>query len=147
MARQVITSNDLTRIRTLDQQSDKSSNGTPEAKADRYMDRLLKYIPAEIVAVFILVNGLVEKLDHNAAEYLPILWGVFILFSVLTPLYLLRIQKVKKIVQLLISLVSFLVWVFALGGPFLTLGWYNPIYGEILLPVFTIIIALVVAEK
>ena len=147
MARQVITSNDLIRIRTLDQQSDKPSNGTPEAKADRYMDRLLKYIPAEIVAVFILVNGLVEKLDHNAAEYLPILWGVFILFSVLTPLYLLRIQKVKKIVQLLISLVSFLVWVFALGGPFLTLGWYNPIYGEILLPVFTIIIALVVAEK
>ena len=111
------------------------------------MDRLLKYIPAEIVTVFILVQGLVMQMDHDSDPFKPVLWGLFLLFVLLTPLYLWRILKVKKITQLVISLVAFVVWVFALGGPFTTLSWYDPLYGEILLPVFTLVIALIVAEK
>jgi len=38
------------------------------------------------------------------------------------------------------------VWVFALGGPFALCGWYNPVYGSILLPVFTLLVAIWEAE-
>ncbi len=138
MARQVVSQNDLLKI-----QSTRASS----TKSDGYIDRLLKYIPTEIVAVFLLVQGLVMKMDHASDPFKPMLWGVFLLFAVFTPLYLWRILKVMKITQLVISLVAFVVWVFALGGPFTTLGWYDLLYGEILLPIFTIVIALVVAEK
>lgn len=146
MARQVVSQNDLLKIRSLEV-PDAQSAGISSNKPDVYIDRLLKYIPTEIVAVFILVQGLVLKLDQDSDPVKPILWGLFLLFAVLTPLYLWRILKVKKITQLVISLVAFVVWVFALGGPFTTLGWYDPLYGEILLPVFTLVIALIVAEK
>lgn len=142
MARQVVSQSDLKIVRSLDQPV-----GSSTTKADGYLERLLKYIPAEIVAVFILVQGLVEQMDHDSDPFKPILWGVFLVFAILTPLYLWRIQKVTKITQLVISLVAFVVWVFALGGPFTTLEWYVPIYGEILLPIFTLVIAIVVAEK
>ena len=147
MARQVVSQNDLLKIRSLDQVPDDQSAVVSQNDPDDYIDRLLKYIPTEIVAVFILVQGFVMKLDHASDPFKPILWGVFLLFAVLTPLYLWRILKVKKIIQLVISLVAFVVWVFALGGPFTTLGWYDPLYGQILLPIFTIVIALVVVEK
>jgi len=64
----------------------------------------------------------------------------------LTPLYLWRVQKILKIQQHVISLLSFIIWVFALGGPFAMYSWYNPVYGEILLPVFTLGIAIWEAE-
>jgi hypothetical protein len=32
--------------------------------------------------------------------------------------------------------------VFALGGPFKDFGWYKPIYGALLLPVFTFFVAM-----
>ncbi len=152
MARQVVSQNDLKTLRSLDQVPDvQPADDQPvvssTTKADGYLDRLLKYIPAEIVTVYILVQGLVMQLDHDSDPFIPILWGVFLVFSLLTPLYLWRIQKVTKITQLVISLVAFAVWVFALGGPFTTFGWYDPIYGEILLPVFTLVIAIVIAEK
>ena len=47
-------------------------------------------------------------------------------------------QKVLKLQQHIISFLSFVVWVFALGGPFLLFSWYNPLYGEILLPVYKV---------
>ena len=147
MARQVISQKEVSVMQSLDRDPGVQPATPPAVEADAFVDRLLKYIPAEIVAVFILVQGLIMQMDPDTDSYKPIFWGVFLLFAVLTPLYLWRLQNVKKITQLVISLVAFVVWVFALGGPFTTLVWYDPLYGEILLPIFTIIIAIVVAEK
>ncbi len=147
MARQVISQKEVLEMQSLDRDSGAQPSTPPAVEADAYVDRLLKYIPAEIVAVFILVKGLILKLQTTSESFEPIYWGVFLLFVILTPLYLWRLQKVSKATQLIISSIAFVVWVFALGGPFTTLGWYNPLYGEILLPIFTIIIAIVVAEK
>jgi hypothetical protein len=56
------------------------------------------------------------------------------------------VQKVLKLQQHFISLLSFIVWAFALGGPFALYSWYNPVYGSILLPVFTLLVAIWEAE-
>lgn len=39
--------------------------------------------------------------------------------------------------QVLISTIAFVVWVFAIGGPFASLDWYKPVYGGIALILVT----------
>jgi hypothetical protein len=108
------------------------------ATADGYTSRLLKYVPAEVVALFVTLDALIRSSDDVR---LPVYWGVFLVCLVGTYLYLWRVAKIRKQTQLLISTVAFAVWVFALGGPFAQLGWYEPIYGGLLLPIFTFAVA------
>ena len=58
---------------------------------DGYLDRVAKYVPSEIVAGYIALNG--------AATALPVAWrfgmlaGIFVLCLVLTPFYLKKMAK------------------------------------------------------
>jgi hypothetical protein len=113
---------------------------------DSYTDRLLKYIPVEVVAVYLAVNGALGTLT-DAGTRTFLIWVVFFLLLAGTPLYLARIQKVSKRVQLLIATVSFAVWVFSVGGPFSNLGWYQPVYGAIILPLFTFFVPVIEPES
>ena len=108
---------------------------------DKYMSRLIKYIPGEIIALYIYLETVVRSLPQNETLY----WSVFTFCFLATPLYLWRKEKVSKKLQLLISTVSFFVWVFAVGGPFASLTWYNAVYGVIGLPVYTFLVSLVEA--
>jgi len=138
MKREVVTAKDIERI---NQPGAESRIPAGTISQDGYFDRLFKYIPAELVAGYIFVLGVVKQLT-DADEIKLFQWSLFIVFCILTPLYLWRVQKVRKTQQHIISLLSFMVWVFALGGPFALSGWYNPVYGEILLPLFTLIVAI-----
>jgi hypothetical protein len=143
MTREVITARD---IQKFNQPGSESKFPAGTVTRDGYFDRLFKYIPAELVAGYIFVLGVAKQLT-NAGEIRVFQWSLFIVFCILTPLYLWRVQKVQKFQQHIISLLSFVVWVFALGGPFALSGWYNPVYGAILLPVFTLVVAIIEAEK
>jgi len=142
MKREVITAKDIER---LNQPGYESRFPAETITRDAYFDRLFKYIPAELVAGYVFVLGVVKQLT-DAGEIKLFQWALFIIFCIMTPLYLWRVQKVQKIQQHIISLLSFVVWVFALGGPFALSGWYNQVYGAILLPVFTLIVAILEAE-
>jgi hypothetical protein len=135
MSREIISEKDLVKARET----------APAATSDSYVDRLFKYIPAELVAGYIFVTGVTNQLTQGVGIRI-LHWSLFVVFCILTPLYLWRIQKVKKVQQHIISIISFVVWVFALGGPFSFYGWYNPVYGQILLPVFILIVAIWEAE-
>lgn len=114
---------------------------TPMPEEDEYTSRLLKFIPAEVVAVYLALDGVVKA----AASQLPhkTLWVVFLVLLIATPLYLWRVAKVTKKAQLVVSTVSFAVWVFTLGGPFAGLSWYQPAYGAMLLPLYTFLIPVI----
>lgn len=117
-----------------------SSGDKKQAKApDSYTDRLLKYVPAEVVALFITLDALARS---SADIPLFVYWAIFLFCMAGTYLYLWRVAKVRKHAQLAVSTVAFVVWVFALGGPFAQFDWYTPIYGGLLLPIFTFAIAL-----
>jgi len=146
MAREVLTSKDIKRFNESGRISRVPADSSVPAAKDEYLDRLLKYIPAEIVALYVFVLGIMQKLS-GTGEAKVIQWIVFAVFCAFTWIYLCRIVKVTKVQQLIISVVAFVVWVFALGGPFALYSCYNPVYGEILLPVFTFGIALWEAEK
>jgi len=146
MAREIITTCDIQKYNQSETSSKIPSGTTYPATKDGYFDRLFKYIPAELVAGYIFVLGVVKQLT-DSGEIKVFQWLLFVVFCILTPLYLWRVQKVLKLQQHVISLLSFMVWAFALGGPFALCIWYNPVYGAILLPVFTLIVAIIEAEK
>lgn len=140
MSREIISSKD---ILVFQNNADSGQRATSTAMAqvkDGYFDRLFKYIPAELVAGYIFVTGSVKQLTAPGETKL-LSWLLFAVFTILTPLYLNRVQKVRKLKQLVVSTLSFVVWAFALGGPFALTEWYNPLHGSLLLPVFTLLIA------
>lgn len=114
----------------------------PSPTEDDYKSRLLKYIPAEIIAVYLTMDGVVK----SAAAQLSVAqieWVIFVILLVATPLYLWRIAGVTKIVQLCVSTISFAVWVFTLGGPFAFTTWYHPAFGALLLPLYTFLLPII----
>lgn len=72
-----------------------------------------------------------------------LLWIVMGVLTVLTPFWLHRVMRVKRPSQLFIATLSVPVWLFALGGPFALLDWYEPAFGAIALPLYTLIIPII----
>jgi hypothetical protein len=106
---------------------------------DKYKDRLLKYIPGEVVTFYLGLTAIVASAT-NAPWWL--IWVIFGVGIVATPFYLHSYLDVSDRRQLTVSTLAFIVWVFALpDGPFKNMSWYNPVYGAVLLPVFTFFIA------
>ena len=116
-------------------------------KPDEYLARLLKYIPSEIIALYLTLDPLVRpsSISSIQTDSIVIHWLVFIICVISTPIFLKRIQKVDRVSQLIISTIAFTVWIFAIGGPFVYLSWYKPLYGGILLPIYTTLVPLLEA--
>jgi hypothetical protein len=149
MGREVITEADVEEAKLRKAAAGGLAAGAERiSTADDYKDRLMKYIPAEVVSLYLFLVGLLRTVNEQGLRaYLE--WGVFIVMLLMTPFFLHLVQKVKKKQQLGISTVSFAVWAFALGGPFTQLPypWYHPIYGALLLPIFTFTIPMWEAKK
>ncbi|NES45477.1 hypothetical protein, partial [Moorena sp. SIO2C4] len=110
---------------------------------DGYFDRLIKYIPSEILGAWIAIKGVL-----TSANDVPInlIWVVFIFLVFVTPFWILKLtsesNKPPAVTQIVVSTGAFVVWVFALGEPFSSLGFYRPVYGSLLLILYNIIIPL-----
>ena len=113
---------------------------------DGYFDRVIKYIPADIVAAWTAVTGLIKGASGQVPEN-SLLWVVFAVGLVLTALWTLKQTaqegKPPAKTQTLISTAAFAVWVFALGSPFDSLGFYHPVYGSLSLIGFTLAVGLI----
>jgi hypothetical protein len=110
-----------------------------EAKIDGYFDRLLKYIPADVVGLWLTGSGLIQgQADHGAR--IGLLWLLFVAGLVFSFFWTRKqTQAGSRIAwrQIFLSCGSFVVWVFAIGGPFTELPFYQPIYGSLLLLIYT----------
>jgi hypothetical protein len=122
-------------------------------KADGYGTKLLKLVPAEVVVTFVAIDNAIKAANHGLPE-----WGYWLLTALLTVgafLYTLRISHVGGLrpayLQSVLAAVAFLVWVFSIGGPFAyaqpPFSWYTPIWGTVLLPVFTLFAPLLIPDK
>lgn len=142
MGRRIITKKDISTFKALG-----VMEKPQQLQPDDFKTKLVKCIPAEIVAAFVTVDGIIR----TAAQPLTIIyWIIFIILLILTPLYTLRVTtepgKPPAKIQTLVSTISFIVWVFALGGPFGYLSWYKPLYGALLLPIYTVAIPIIVGR-
>jgi hypothetical protein len=113
--------------------------------ADTWYERMLKYIPAESVALYLALEGIVRTpalTDRALQIWLALVLAVCVLF---TWLYLRRISEVgPTTAQLLVSCVALVVFVFASGGVFGTLWFWEPWQGTLLLVVATAFLSLYV---
>ena len=116
----------------------------PERNELSYFDKLIRYIPGELVAAYVTLDGLFKEqlIEHALALY----WFVFLALLILTPLYVIYrpthsdFSDHSRRFHTWAATVAFVVWVFALGGPF-AVTWpdlYRPYYGSILLVITTL---------
>lgn len=102
-----------------------------------YFGRLIKMIPAEVLALYVAIAPLAAK-EHLALQIaIPaVCLGLVILSRTLGTR---RAPDHVKIDPwtVVISSVAFAIWVYALGGPFASLGIYNAVLACILVTVYT----------
>ncbi len=115
---------------------------------DTYLSRLLKYIPSEIVMVFISIEGVLRStFASNPKRLEDGLWILSGVLLALTPIWLWRVMRVKKLSHLFLSTLSLAVWMFAMGGPFTTFDWYHPSLGAVTLPLYTLLVPIITGGK
>nr|WP_321350395.1 hypothetical protein [uncultured Methanoregula sp.] len=104
---------------------------------DTYRERLVKYIPVEIIVIYIALYGGTYALAGTDPLFVfPARWLIVAGF-ICTPVYLWTVEGVSDWVQLLISTLGFGIWVAALGViPVADLPWYNQVAAAVLLPVY-----------
>jgi len=119
---------------------------TAGSAPDTYFDKIIKYIPTDIVAAWVAATGLVATAG-NAVPATKLLWICLVVGIIFTPLWTLRQTRMPGVPpaykQSVVSTCAFVVWVFALGGPFATLAFYHPVYGSLLLIAFTLAVGLI----
>ena len=113
---------------------------------DTYFDRVVKYIPSDIVAAWVAVTGLVKSADDSVPR-VTVLWICFVVGGLLTAAWTWKQTNVggkpAAAKQIIVSTIAFGVWVFALGVPFDALDWYRPLYASLLLIGYTLAVGLV----
>jgi hypothetical protein len=120
---------------------------------DNYSDRLVKYIPAESVALYTFTDKLFTAYyginDAGSPTRMPadmlfdvLPWALFLLGVIGTPIYLYRSKLPGQPwkAHLLISTCAFVLWAYTLNGSiFLIHHWYNVLIAGLAAPVFTFV--------
>jgi hypothetical protein len=112
-------------------------------KVDEYFDRVIKYIPSDVVGAWLAVTGFIPQANTADPNSETVLWLAFVVGAVLTAVWT-AIQtreegKPPAVLQIAVSTAAFVIWVIALGRPFNTIPGYQPYYGSLLLIAFTLI--------
>jgi len=109
---------------------------TPENK---YADRLVKLIPAEIISAYVAIASAIPA---SGADSLTITWIVFAILFVLVPLYLRLLLHVESWLQIIASMVSFIVWTISVGGLGSHYDFWEGYYNSILIVLWAVILPL-----
>jgi len=100
-----------------------------------FLQVLLKLIPSEIIAVYLFIQGIIPRLP-----LVHVLAAVAMIG--LTPVYLRSAANVRSPAHLVISTMSVVVWIYAMGiGPlrFVPPPYYEPWHGAVLLALWTLV--------
>ncbi len=114
-------------------------------KVDGYFEKIMKYIPSEIVGAWIAIQGIAKNINNPNNIFL---WIIIVFLAVLTFFYIKQQtseeNKKTAVKQTVISVGAFIIWAFAIGGqPFESLVFYNSAYGSILMILYTLTIPVI----
>jgi len=108
-----------------------------EIRTDSYRERLIKYIPAEVLALYVAAYGTTYALLSYQPYFALLARWILLAGIFCTILYLWKIEGVTDWVQLVISTFGFVIWAFAFGVvPVTELPWYNQVAAALFLPVY-----------
>ena len=106
-----------------------------------YMDRVAQLIPSEVVAAHLTIQGLVY---NQITIRDPAIEVSALVLLVVLPFYLRRLG-VTSTKQILLTMGSFIAWVLAVSLPVHQRFGIDPIWGSIILILWTTIIPVLVA--
>lgn len=112
---------------------------------DGYFDRLVKYIPADVVGLWLVGVGLINTFLGTAKAIAMILFFFACLGITIWWTYdqTREPKKVPAKTQITVAAFAFLVWVIALQGAELqnAFAWYKPAIGSLLLLLYSTVVA------
>ena len=108
---------------------------------DGYLERVAKYIPAEILTAYVALLNIAPTDPAKASVRSGILIVAAIACFILTPIYFYFRAKppLPKRLQIIIATVAFVVWSYALGGIWIERGLHQPEIASALLILFTLV--------
>lgn len=109
-----------------------------EVKVDQdYKSKLLKLIPSEIVAAYLVIEGIIP----DERKYIGTL-ALSLILLILVPLYLKQVYNVRRFGQHVFVMIAFMIWIYSLGGPFKYWNVWEAWIGSSLLILYTLTIPL-----
>jgi hypothetical protein len=119
-------------------------------KLDGYFDRLVKYIPADVVGLWLVGVGLINQIDTAKAVVMIVFFFTCLgITAWWTYDQTKEPGKVTARTQIVIASIAFAVWVIALQGADIRAAFnrYQPAIGSLLLLVFSTIVARIVPKE
>jgi hypothetical protein len=131
--------------RIITKQLQAAEKGGTGKDVDGYFDRLVKYIPADVVGLWLVGVGLINTFLGTTKAVVMI---VFFLICLGITIWWTHDQtrepgKVPAKTQITVAAVAFLIWVIALEGNDIhtAFAWYKPAIGSLLLLVYSTVVA------
>jgi len=124
-------------------------SGQLAPKEDPYFSKVIKLIPADIVSVYLAVFNIIKSNSQNSGRNAALQWIVFGLILIITPFYLKKVAKIVTVKQIILCTVSFVFWVFSLGGPLegkVIAGYSVQFLAALILPIYSLFIPLVYSQ-
>ncbi|MCK5521605.1 MAG: hypothetical protein KAI83_00600 [Thiomargarita sp.] len=122
-----------------------------EVRIDNYFDRIIKYIPADVIGAWIATVGIVSSFAASDTPKETILWVAFAVGIIFTAMWTWKQTTVQgkpvAVTQIIISIGAFIVLVFALGEPFAGLSWYDPGYGSLSLIFYALFVGMITPNE
>ena len=123
-----------------------------EQISNQYLNRVVKYIPVEAIAIYMLMLGFTSAIGGNTYQWLSLL--VFTVCAIGNPIWLCRFAKPGEgiMTHITVSFIAFIVWTYALGGDN---GWfgsaamnvYHPAIAGFALFLFTFVSGFIVSKS
>jgi len=138
MSRRVFSARDIGKLEEM-------GRTVPEQE---FNQKIISYIPVEIVTAWTAINGILISLDS-----MVIYWAVFVILGILVPIYIWKFTTEPDLPAATYQIVgatgAYIVWVFAMGGPFTKIpGFtYDPQYGTIVLAIYAVILVVLLGRK
>jgi hypothetical protein len=121
----------------IEQPSAVRAAATGQEQVKYYLDRLLKMIPAEVISLYLIGQGVVPT-ENMIAGFV---WAAVCLIGVVALRAWgtadQRANKPTDWVHVIISSVAFVIWVYTLGGPFAQAGIQLPWLGSLVVLAWT----------
>jgi uncharacterized membrane protein YwzB len=131
--------------RIITEQLQATGAGGAGKEVDGYFDRLVKYIPADVVGLWLVGVGLINTFFGTAKAVIMIVF--FVICLGITVWWTHDQTKETKTVaaktQITVAAFAFVVWVIALQGTEIhdAFPWYKPAVGSLLLLVYSTVVA------
>lgn len=95
---------------------------TTTERLEDYLERIAKFVPAEILAVYMFLHGIIVRRASPLPAGLEI--AVYGLLVVLTAVYLWKLGGTvpRKAIQVVIGTISFVIWTYGIGETFFWLA-------------------------